>query len=580
MSAWKNLSDIYTDNVIRGQREGAPRRYNLSGVYKNMFLEDTQQELEGIAPGSGGDESRVAVFHIPTHMLTDEIVAQFRELGGDGPVHIPASYFSKVERRFRGKTIESYAHEWLAVSTKGKIDSVTYESLLNKLFDNDLKGAEDLREFRQFIDWKKGSDAVSIQDTVYDILSSDMASDINFIQELTPVVNYFIASDPEQLIRDFWKITEQSKRVGIGKGEMAISLLTRGFKGEPGDVKYKLTDDNNELSIEVKGRGGRPGGGNHAHSLSKTLEKIVKKYKKTLSTAEIDDIQYTLYGSTITKKWEDVRNWFNTTFKNRPIISANSGTTENSSRDVIQYFLEKMDKIVNTQSSKDSKAVVNQFKNELSVLEEWLRGIAKKIESNPDLADADKRKFLNQTQLPSHIYTALSKDTSAGVAFYVANRNSLRDVENILNIGTWGRMVTVFFNWFAKNAELSDVDLAKALVNTRSDKIPKYADDLEDAIYTLLQNQGREIVYDKDSLSKLIAAIQFTGYCCHDGFNRALFINDANDVGTLNGRVVPTYQDDPATTLNDIYNEFITNNYNIDMGLDDKNKGIQITYEG
>ena len=49
---------------------------------------------------------------------------------------------------------------------------------------------------------------------------------------------------------------------------------------------------------------------------------------------------------------------------------------------------------------------------------------------------------------------------------------------------------------------------------------------------------------------------------------------------TLTGRVIPTYPDDMATTLDNVYSDFINNNYTIDMGIDKVNKGVQISYDG
>lgn len=557
MNSQNKLSDIYVNSIIP-RKVLQSKHHSLAEAYTTLYNEDTQQELEGIAPGSGEDEDMMAVFYIDKNLLTEEVVKQFRDIGGDGPIHIPNSYFSKVERRFRGKTIESLAHNWLAVSTKGKFDNVTYESLLNKLFAADIKGAEDLKELKQFIDWKNGDDTVALEDTAYTTLASDVASDVNFVELFKPNIEFFISSDPEMFLQELWRITEQSKRVGIGKGEIAISLLSRGFKGEPGDVKFKLSDQQNDLSVEVKGKGGRPGTSNYAHGLSDSLEKIIKKRNKNLASADVDDVQNVLYGTTLTTKWEALREWFNTTFRNKPVVRENSGR---DGGDVVTDFINNLQTIVYTRSNKNAKAVVKQFKEQLEQLENWLGTIA------------PGQKNL----IPGHVYEVLTKTTSRGLAFYIANRNLLRNLDSIVNLDSWQMVVRSFFNWFAKITDLNESELAQALVETRSDKIPKQASDLQDAIYTLLMREGKDIVYDKVTLGKLIAAIQFTGYCAQDGFNRALFIDDLT---TLTGRVIPTYPDDMATTLDNVYSDFINNNYTIDMGIDKVNKGVQISYDG
>ena len=284
---------------------------------------------------------------------------------------------------------------------------------------------------------------------------------------------------------------------------------------------------------------------------------MFKKRNKQLGRAEVDDLQSMIYnGATLTKKWESVRDWFNTTLRNKPVVRENSGTDQG---DVITNFISRMEKIVNTQSNRDVKAVAKQIKTELQNLEKWLNTIAP-----------------NDNLIPKHMYEVLTKTSSAGLSFFIASRNHLKDVESITSLDSWQMVVRSFFNWFADVAKLNEDEISRALVEVRSDPIPKLAEELKSAIYTLLMSQGKEIVFDRETLGKLVAAIQFTGYCSSDGFNRALFVND----NTLQGRVVPTYPDDVETTLNNLYSEFVNNNYSIDMGIDSRNKGVQVYYDG
>jgi hypothetical protein len=92
---------------------------------------------------------------------------------------------------------------------------------------------------------------------------------------------------PENFVRELWEVKDVTGRTSVGKGELAMCVLSTAIKGEPGDVKFKDKDGNewstqdhaaanakvvdvrmnftDNLAIEVKGSGGRPGKGNLAH---------------------------------------------------------------------------------------------------------------------------------------------------------------------------------------------------------------------------------------------------------------------------------------------------------------------------
>jgi len=81
----RKLIDQYISGVLNNRPTHG--RKSLSDMYKSIYVEDTQQELPGIDGGEQDDT--IAVFYIDKSVLTEELVTQFRALGGDGPVHIP-----------------------------------------------------------------------------------------------------------------------------------------------------------------------------------------------------------------------------------------------------------------------------------------------------------------------------------------------------------------------------------------------------------------------------------------------------------------------------------------------------------
>lgn len=554
-----NLSDHYIKNVWSTHNPSDKHR-SLTDIYKSIYTEDTQQELPGIAPGSGED-SHVAVFYVDTDSLSEEDVAKFRSIGGQGPIHIPADYFSKVERRFRGKTIESLAHEWIKISTKdNKVDNLAYESLLNKLFDSDIKGSEDLSELKQFVNWKKNENDSTFTDDLHVAMSEETSKTIDFNSVLSPVVSHFIASDPREFIIKLWNITEQSKRVGVGKGEIAMSLLSRGYKGEPGDVKFDQNREGVRLAIEVKGIGGRPGKENYAHRIRRSLQELVDGNVE-LSNSSIEDIQSQLYPSTLSSRWNQIYSWFDNTLRNKKWVRESSGDKKSSTGDVIKSFLLDLEILVFSRTDDSVEQIAKRIRTLLKKLETWLKSIS------PDP---------NNSGISVDMYDKLLGTGTGGIAHYVHSTNMLRDISFISKLPSWQHVVTAFFVNIAKDMEFDENMLAKALVETRSDVIKDNAVGLESAIANLLVNEGKDVVYSKETLGKIVAAIQITAYCVSDGFNRALFINDR----TLMGRSVPTYPDDVEQTLNNVYTEFISNDYKIDMGIDTANKGVQITYNG
>lgn len=546
------LIDQYINGVLKNKT--THNQKSLSDVYRSLYVEDVQQELPGI---DGGDQDdMVAIFYVDKSLLTEELVAQFRALGGEGPVHIPSSYFTKVERRFRGKGIEELAKAWMKTSSAASIDPVTYESLVNKLFDSDIRGAEDLAELRQFVEWKKDPTNQTLDDILHRELSEEAAKTINFVDVLSPVVSYFIASDAKDFIAKMWNITEQSNRVGIGKGEMALALLSRGYKGSPGDVKFDQNENGVQLDIEVKGLKGRPGKDNYAHGVGKNLQKLIDD-NSILSDASIEDIQSQLYVSTLETRWNEISSYFNGTYRNKKWVRENSGDT---SGDVITNFLDGLRTIIDTKTDADIKSILKDITPHMERLQNWA------VSVSPD----------GKHGIAADQYMKVLGSGTGGIAHYIHSKNVLRNTSFVSKLPSWQHKVTAFFVNIARDMEFDEEKLASGLVEVRGDTITDHAPALKQAIKNLLLSQGKEIVFQKDTLYKLVAAIQVTAYCVADGFNRALFINDH----LLTGRSIPTNPTNIDQTLNDIYVEFVEQDYTINMGLDSANKGVQISFNG
>lgn len=548
----RRLIDLYINGVLSNTERAS--HTNLASIYNNMYVEDTQEQLPGIDGGEQDD--MVAIFYVDKNALTEELVAQFRELGGEGPVHVPAKYFTKIERRFRGKGIEDLAKEWIQTSSEANADPVTYNSLIDKLFDSDIRGAEDLSELRQFVGWKKDPNDQTLDDNLHRELSEDVAKTINFVDVLSPVVSYFIASDARDFIAKMWNITEQSNRVGIGKGEMALSLLSRGYKGSPGDVKFDQNENGIQLDIEVKGLKGRPGKDNYAHGVGKNLQKLVDN-KMILSDVSIEDIQSQLYPSTLDTRWKEIYDYFHVTYRNKKWVRDNSG---GSNGDIITDFLDSIRTIIDTKTNADIPAIIKQITPHMEHLQNWAMSVS------PD----------GKHGIAADKYMKVLGSGTGSLAHYIHSKNTLRDVSFISKLPSWQHKVTAFFINIARDMEFDEEMLASGLVEVRGDTIRDQAPALKQAIKNLLLSQGKEIVFQKETLYKLVAAIQVTAYCVADGFNRALFINDH----LLTGRSIPTSSNNIEQTLNDVYIEFVEQNYTINMGLDSANKGVQISYNG
>lgn len=557
-------SDIlnqYINGVLKNTK--TKRVGSLSDVYQSLYNEDTQQELPGIAPGSGEDESEhVAVFYINKNNLTEEVVAQFRQVGGEGPIHVPISYFNKIERRFRGKTIEHLAHEWLKVSTKGnKVDNLAYESLLNKLFDSDIKGAEDLIELRDVVNWCMNKQSNYNQpDIIHQALAVDQVQGINFADLLNPIVSFFIAGDPLQFLFKLWNITEQAKGIGVGKGEIAISLLSRGYKGEPGDVKFDANEDGSYLDIEVKGAGGRPGKKAVTHGFGKKVENLIPD-NFVLNDATVRDIQQKLHGGDLNQRIFEIKSWFEDTLRNRHMTSADKSITMNKSGDIITTFLLNLETLVYDNKYKDVNDVIKHIQKYFVPVQEMIDQYNEQSEKRP-------------VGLPQKYLQRLFGKGTGGIALFIYTHQQYSNIKFMKNLN-WREAVTFFFMNAAPAANLTESVVAEALFNLRTD-ITKQDAALQTAIERLLINEGLEVVYNKETLEKLVAAVQFTSYCSADGFNRALFINDGN----LNARSVPTDPNNPDITLNNLYSEFVSQDYIISMNVDSRSKGVQITFNG
>lgn len=556
-----NLSELYS-NIYHKQPASSCRKL-AKDLYQLVY--EKTDPLPGFEDADGDEDARYGVFFINQNNITQEMVQMMSQAGAEGPVFIPVDYFTGIERRFRGKSIESLSQKWLANSSKdGKVDNISYQSLLNKVFAYDLKvKGDDLSEFREFVEWcdpnQETDRDIPIEDVVHQALASEQVNSINFLELLEPLVSYFVFSNTKDFIFSLWAIVEQSTNVNIGRGEYAIALLSRGYKGEPGDVKFNEMGGLPALEIEVKGKGGRPGKGNHTHGITEHINNVIGS-EVAFDDPSIDNMQQLMYGSSLNSRYEAIETYLNTTFRNK--LPGNAAAFKGG--DYITTFLANLKKIVFKSGTTNVKTLVNQIETELEHLQSWITSLSS--------------QFGKSFVINAKTIGMLTEKGESGIAFYAAGRNNLRSSGNILSSGlSWQMVVRLFFCHIAKVLELEPEVIAKALCETRSDTLePGQAEELEQSILELINTQGIETVYDQVSVGKLICAIQFTSYCVADGFNRALFINDQ----TLNARNVPTRPSDINFTLNQLFNEFMTNEYTVNAAIDKRNKGVQLNYNG
>jgi len=349
-----------------------------------------------------------------------------------------------------------------------------------------------------------------------------------------------VFSNPHETIQDICLINPTINNVGVGKGEIAITMFSNAIKGDVGDLYFPGFGD-----VELKGLSGRPGKTGNAYAAMKTLPKMLKDLKG----------QDVFTGG-------EIRDKYKTLAKNRNELSS------------------YLDKVIETIDNKFQEGTSDGIKEVSDFIDEIDN------DSEVKLKDANDLEF----QLKNDLVRILPKVVNKTAYNAVINRvskyfNSLRDYinanENKVVTGkenessTTDPVIKNFFlnEWGFSKDELIDgfLELAsEAKFNTKDFKAGL------DQILDLETMRSLARKRDDNLLRAIIGALQISMYKEHEKFKIILFMNDE----TMNGfPLMPkgeSVKERFIYTFNVVKRLIDENKLSIGLSIDSRSKGVAI----
>ena len=413
---------------------------------------------------------------------------------------------------------------------------------------------------------------------------------------LQNVQTAFQVSDEKavSLIRDLWNVKAVTGVTSVGRGEMAMSLLSRGYKGEPGDVKFKTQGV--DIDCEVKGYSGRPGKGDHAKNFAKNKvinELIAGAFES--SGSELATDSEGVIGQSIQSGQAGIDK-YGLNWKTLYDYFVASAEALHPGVDIRSLF----DPIVNDTSSTNINTIFQDMIKEWKKIPEY-RNVDKTWGDGDKYAGAKSGlapkvfgSFMNKEQPDvevgaiKHVQFAFygkiggEKPGPKSLAGRICQRNSvIANPTSIIQGLPFSDAVKTFFTGIAPM--LSHDDQARGLLQTRSEEDKHgVTDEVLEPVRRLLSEilrDGRDIS-DPTFYTKVIGAMQVTSYCIHDKFNRVMLINDNKEGGSMNAFVIITDHANPAMTFANVFNTLDIDDFNVKTSIDDRNHGVNLEFNG
>jgi len=596
----QDLGDIYI-GITEGKQHKSDKK--LSEMYRDINRDNIVSESKKSPVVTTGEDS-ITVFFTDS----EDTIAQLKQTPGIESRSMSREYFKAGILGRLDERMSKVANDLVIRSLGGKSDLVALRGIYEVLQKYHISGehANDL--------------LTNITDTIESgrFMEDFLTQSIHQVTTwgVVHVVDQLVANceqyglnqpgvDLAGLVNELWDVKDVEGRTSVGKGELAMCVLSVARKGEPGDVKVGEEVDgviptkdqrllvgdkkNISMAIEVKGTGGRPGTDNGAHRFVSRVLAIENtedntrpatvSYNKIPSTPEgnhqrarIDAIQRSLRGVTAGDLWEA----FFDDLAARGNKVANFSSPDNQV--IGRTYLEELNEFVN-QPENFYPAVarnLNKLKTTtLSWLTEWIKKWAKlaKLDAkgNQRLWVGKHAKFLavaSKKGLFNMMWERESLIGDAASALKTLDKKFKEAVETYFTVLCKGPND----NTLGKSEDV----IAEALWATRPD-VPDM--DLPEDVRVVLKeivSQNPGVLFHKDPLGQLIAAVQMTSYCAHDKFTQAMFVDDTSE--KRSSLVVRTNGDNLGATFSNMYNAFVDKGVKAPLSIDKQNKGVQIKF--
>jgi len=445
-------------------------------------------------------------------------------------------------------------------------------------------------------------------------------------------------SNINNFLNDLWNVKDVTGRTSVGRGELAMSMLSVGIKGEPGDVKMpknknespdmmdienkeataRLTCDG--AAIEVKGSGGRPGKGKVADKFIVNVLKLLPKNNNPTERKSYRDSDQAAQ-DLVDNNQETVKSYHMTGQQALDEIKAGLerfSTPGRFSADFRKYLETLPDAPDVTEPMRIKVAglmdYLNQSQNfnDLAKLPAATSWINMWIEQYTELfaAPVEFLEYLktlrSATRVPPKTILSgqshpLGPNTSNRVRSLLSGKKEMLifrilydrefivgDERILLNsmTGKFMESVKTYFYQLIYDVnqntirnlgdlkKIPEVNATIALWQTRADGDNTPCPDGVIDYVSGLLKEDPKLFVNH--LPHLVGATQMTAYCMADKFTHAMFVNDKTvEKSSL---VVACDASDPGATFKGIFEAFVENEVDVNMSIDAQNKGVQITF--
>lgn len=606
-------------------RNGGERATNLQRAYSDVYNESETAD--------NPDKPNVTVFYAydtdsygELIKLADQNRYDVKTNTGIKTASMDVEYFQK---RVEGRLDEAMYRTTVDITRiifTGTQDKVALRGIYDILAQNRVTNSVT----QAILEYKKdGNGEDNFINRVDSIPEYDV---INVIDLLASNYQYIISSEAvnddqttevTSLINELWNVKEVEGRTSVGRGELAMCMLSTAVKGAPGDVvrvreksddpltdratNTKVSSISRDVKLEVKGFGGRPGLGKYADKFAKNAIDVLKKSNLTGVAIESEEAKQELntlitqkIGVTYDAQLATIKQFFESLGEHINTISpeAHFSATYNQSWSTFDQIL--------TQYADPSHPVVDQeqYAAARNIFLADVEQIAEPTAANIILiptADQTWREAFSivgdyenkpNTRVAYGKILTMLGDNRPGFTKQGKTSTSLPKIvnlqqkllasphESITASTSFKDAVEDLFLHVLPKTNASTTILASVLSQARPEELDSNINSmLVEAIVALLD--GEELnTADPDQLSRAVGAVQLASYCSADKFSHAMLVDDrsTSDAAAKPALVIRTDEKNIKSTFTRIYRAFMNARIKVPLSIDAQNKGVQLQY--
>ncbi|MDC3298504.1 hypothetical protein OAU81_00370 [bacterium] len=430
---------------------------------------------------------------------------------------------------------------------------------------------------------------------------------------------------PDVLIPQLWDIKEVEGRTSVGRGELAMCMLSKAVKGSPGDVvteeepnedletdlatDTRVATDN--IRLEVKGFGGRPGLGKYVDGFSRRVVERLKDETMAVSVTdreEVDKATRDRLGVDGSTQQVTVVEFFNKYFEGLP----EQGIAD--LRALWVQFAETLNNYINplatefpTTTDDDFMKERGTFLSSLSTSDVLPGLVPKKGQWNSETNNFFKYEsylgpvhwrdicnILGETGYGKATRKGITKSKSIPAIAKLQRMGMASPAKAISKTTAFKDAVETLFRVVLPKAYnpasgINNLMLANIVAEARPEALDdtqhqSLVDVIEMAIESgrldVFASQGNISTAGDSQLERAIGAVQLAAYCAADNFSHAMLVNDQPGVKGYPALIIETQAKNIATTWQSIYSAFEDNQVIVPLSIDAQNKGVQLKFSG